>query len=35
MTKEYYELRNNRIDSENWENIKMELEEDEMSNGIQ
>ena len=29
MTKEYYELRNNRIDSENWENIKMELEEEE------
>lgn len=25
MTKEYYELRNNRIDSENWENIKMGL----------
>lgn len=29
MTKEYYELRNNRIDSENWENIKMGLEEEE------
>lgn len=25
MTKEYYELRNNRINLENWKNIKMGL----------